>query len=309
MKRRAKTSPMPLKYRRLDVFSERPLAGRPLAVVLDADGLDPAHMRQIACEFGPTETAFLFRARDPVNTARLRIFTPTLEKPFAAAPLLGAAALIAVEHARDVLGRGRLRVALELTSDVIVCEVGRVHGALRAQFFTPRLPEIIKAPLDAARLAPALGLAPPEIGFDAHRPLSVRDGDQTFVFVPVASLAALRRVAPDHAALARALPDSSLTPAALGFYTRETEDPANHVQFRVFVPGQGEVVADAAAFAALAHKFENPEDGEHILCVEQGLALNRPGVIALTLQIEQGALTQIGVGGASVIVGDGQLNL
>jgi trans-2,3-dihydro-3-hydroxyanthranilate isomerase len=79
----------------LDVFTETALAGNPLAVVLDAAGLDDARMQAIAAEFNLSETVFVFEPRDPVNTARVRIFTPTRELPFAGHPTVGAAALLA----------------------------------------------------------------------------------------------------------------------------------------------------------------------------------------------------------------------
>ncbi|PPQ35993.1 trans-2,3-dihydro-3-hydroxyanthranilate isomerase [Rhodoblastus acidophilus] len=306
---------MPLKYRRLDVFSERPLAGRPLAVVLDADGLAPARMQQIAREFNLPETVFLLKPRDPVNTARLRIFTPTVERPFAGAATIGAAALIAFERARDMLGRAPIRVALEEEIGVIVCEVARINGALRAQFVAPHPPEIVDAPVGAVRLAAALGLAPDEIGFDAHHPMLASAG-LPFAFVPVANRAALDRAAPDARALAKILP---LARPPVSLYTRETDDPAHHVQVRVFgashAARNGALAEEAAsgvaaiAFAAIAQRFERPEDGEHLLCIEQGYAMGRPSLIALTLQIERGALIQVEVGGASVILGEGTLTL
>jgi trans-2,3-dihydro-3-hydroxyanthranilate isomerase len=301
---------MRLAYRLVDVFTQRPLAGNPLAVVLDADGIESARMLEIAREFNLSETAFVLKPRDPVNTARLRIFTPAVELPFAGHPTLGAAALIAFERARTMLGQAPLRLVLEEEIGPVVCEVSRVRGVLRASFAAPRLAEIIGAALDPARLAAALGLAAQDIGFDDHRPLLATAG-LPFAFVPVASRAALNAAAPDCAALASALPMKR--PAAC-LYTRETSDPANHVQTRVFVPGFGvqedpATGAAAAAFAAVALNFERPEDGEHVIAIEQGYAMGRPSLIALTLRVEQGALTQVEIGGASVILGEGALSL
>jgi len=298
-----------LSYRRLDVFTERPLAGNPLAVVLDADALDSGQMQAIAREFNLSETVFVLKARDPVNTARLRIFTPALELPFAGHPTIGAAALIAFERARDVLGQAPLRLVLEEEVGQIVCDVVRFNGALRAQFVAPRLPEICGSP-DPDRLAAALGLSADDIGFDGHRPLIVSAG-LPFAFIPVASRAALNRLNLDHHALTAALP---MARAAASFYTRETEHEANHVQARVFVPGLGAnenpaTGSAAVAFAAVALAFEKPEDGEHSLQIEQGIAMGRPSLITVSMAVEGGALTQVSVGGASVIVGEGTLRL
>src|ERR1019366_1969935 len=100
-------------YCLLDVFTETPLAGNPLAVVLDADGLDDARMQAIAGEFNLAETVFVFAPRDPVNTAALRIFTPGRELPFAGHPTVGAAALVAHLRAPQMLTAQDLRLVLE----------------------------------------------------------------------------------------------------------------------------------------------------------------------------------------------------
>ena len=301
---------MKLAFRLLDVFTDKTLAGNPLAVVLDADALDATQMQAIAREFNLSETVFVLTPRDPVNTARLRIFTPTTELPFAGHPTIGAASLIAALRAPEMLGQAPLRLVLEEKVGAVICEATRINKTLRASFIAPRLPEFSQPAFDMARLAGALGLAERDIGFDAHRPCLASAG-LPFAFVPIGGLAALNRVVPDFPALAAALP---MERAAVFLYTRETADPAHHVQARVFVPGLGAFEdpatgSAAAAFAAVAHHFERPEDGEHMLLIEQGFAIARPSLIAVTLQVDQGALTQVGVGGACVIVGEGVLSL
>ena len=77
---------MARRFHTLDVFTETALAGNPLAVVLDAEGLDDTCMQAIAAEFNVSETVFVFEPRDAVNSARVRIFTPKRELPFAGHP-------------------------------------------------------------------------------------------------------------------------------------------------------------------------------------------------------------------------------
>ena len=72
---------MPRRYAILDVFADRPLAGNPLAVVLDAEGLDDARMQAIAREFNLSETVFVSPAVNPVHSASVRIFTPAANCP------------------------------------------------------------------------------------------------------------------------------------------------------------------------------------------------------------------------------------
>ena len=83
-----------------DVFSDEPLSGNPLAVVLDADGLDDAAMQRIAGEFNLSETVFVGQAASKNHTARLRIFTPRTELPFAGHPTVGAAIALAERAAK-----------------------------------------------------------------------------------------------------------------------------------------------------------------------------------------------------------------
>src|ERR1041385_4126815 len=78
----------------LDVFTTKRYAGNPLAVVLDPDGLDTAAMQAVAREFNLSETVFVFAPADKAHRARLRIFTPGRELPFAGHPTVGTAVLL-----------------------------------------------------------------------------------------------------------------------------------------------------------------------------------------------------------------------
>ena len=85
------------RFATLDVFTDRRFAGNPLAVVLDTDALDAAAMQAIAREFNHPETVFVFAPADPAHRARVRIFTPARELPFAGHPTVGSAWLLARE--------------------------------------------------------------------------------------------------------------------------------------------------------------------------------------------------------------------
>ncbi|WP_245479500.1 PhzF family phenazine biosynthesis protein, partial [Hansschlegelia zhihuaiae] len=134
----------------LDVFADRSLAGNPLAVVLDANGLDVAAMQAIALQFNLSETVFLLPAEDESRKARLRIFTPRHELPFAGHPTVGTAVLLGLMDA--TAGKGRSgRFEIEEAVGVVPCEVeatGRRSG--RATFRLPKLPEPVEPAPDAA---------------------------------------------------------------------------------------------------------------------------------------------------------------
>src|SRR5580700_6092553 len=143
---------MTRRFQTLDVFTETALAGNPLAVVLDAEGLDDARMQAIAGEFNLSETAFVFEPRNAINTARVRIFTPKRELPFAGHPMVGTAALIAHRRAGDLLAAQDLRIVLEEQVSDVVCVARHRQGrALAAYFELPKLPKMLDGapPTDA----------------------------------------------------------------------------------------------------------------------------------------------------------------
>jgi trans-2,3-dihydro-3-hydroxyanthranilate isomerase len=300
---------MKRRFQTLDVFTETALAGNPLAVVLDAEGLDSARMLAIAAEFNLSETVFVFEPRNPINSARLRIFTPKRELPFAGHPTVGAAALIAHQRAADLLAAQDLRIVLEEPIGDVVCVARRRKGqALASYFELPKLPERLpgQAP-STAEIAACLGLEPADIGFDGHEP-SLYSAGAPFLFVPIRSLDAIGRAAPG------AMPWATKEGPATFVYTRETERAGSAFHARMFAgpwgvaedPATGSAVA---AFAGIVQAFDRPRDGEHMLTIEQGFEMGRPSLIALGLVIENGALVSATIGGSVVLVSSGALDL
>ena len=86
---------MQLTFHTLDVFTSRRFGGNPLAVVLDADALSTEQMQTITREFNLSETIFVMKPENPANTAKVRIFFPGGEMPFAGHPTVGCAVLLA----------------------------------------------------------------------------------------------------------------------------------------------------------------------------------------------------------------------
>lgn len=302
---------MPRRFVTLDVFTREPLSGNPLAVVLDAKGFDSERMQRIAGEFNLSETVFVLPPEDERHRARLRIFTPSRELPFAGHPTVGAAVLLALRSG----GNGAVSAVafgLEETIGVVACvtEVdGDRHG--HARFRVPRLPEIWGEGRDAAETAWALGLDPNDIGFDRHLP-SRHSAGVAYDLVPVRSLDAVGRAEPRGEAFAKVFGDSDHP--AVYVYTRETIRTEHHFHARMFAPGfgLGEDAATGSAVAALAGslmQFEPMGQGEHSFTIEQGYEMGRPSEIALQIVIQNGALTSAEIGGAAVVVSEGELYL
>jgi trans-2,3-dihydro-3-hydroxyanthranilate isomerase len=298
------------KYYVLDVFTDRALGGNPLAAVIDCDGLDTEAMQKIAAEFNLSETIFILEPRDPINSARLRIFTPKVELPFAGHPTVGGAILVAEMRAASLLRSQDLRVVLEETIGSIACTVShRPGGARRANVIMPKLPSRLGLPQDKDRLASALGLSTAEIGFDRHVP-TIYSAGLPFTFVPVAGLSAIAQAKPRLDQFEAAVGTSS----GIYLYTRETAEPTHDYHARMFAPGLG-LMEDpatgsaAAAFAGVITAFEKIPDGSHALAIEQGYEMGRPSLITLTLDVEQSVLVEASIGGSAVILAEGTLDL
>lgn len=289
----------------LDVFTTRRHAGNPLAVVLEAGGLDTEAMQTIAREFNLSETVFILPPENPAHRASLRIFTPGGELPFAGHPTVGTAVWLALHD--DAAGSLPEMLVLEEKVGPVSCAV-EVKGshAGHAVFTLPRLPERLGEAPAIAALAAATGLAESDIGFDHHVPALYSAG-VPFLFVPVAT----------REAVARAKPQAAEWQAAIGqggafLYTRETAEPGHAYHARMFWPstGIGEDPATggaSAAFAGVVMAYDRPGDGDHRLVIEQGYEMGRPSQITLEMSVRGGVLASARIGGSAVLVSEGVL--
>lgn len=298
---------MPRRYVTLDVFTTRPFGGNPLAVVLDAQGLDDAAMQQITREFNLSETVFVLPPRDPANRARVRIFTPAHELPFAGHPTVGAAVLLALEDkvqkANFLIEEQVGPVRCEVTVDV------RAGNKGYATFIVPRRAELQPFERTRQECADALNLDVSDIGFDAHRPV-VANAGVPFLFIPLANLTALARATPDGAAFIRSLGSYG---ESLYIYTPDDEGDADF-RARMFSPGLGiqedpATGAAAAAFPAVLLDAEARVDGHHKIRIDQGVELGRPSHIDLGIRIAGGELAETTIGGAAVVIAEGVLHI
>ncbi len=292
----------------LDVFTDRILAGNPLAVVLDSEGLDAARMQAVAREFNLSETVFVLPAADARHRARLRIFTPGRELPFAGHPTVGTAVLLALRHESRADAQA---FGLEEEIGIVPCVVENSGaGSGYARFRLPKLPVPEGTGPEPSDAAWGLGLDPTVIGFDRHVP-SRHSAGVPFTFVPVNSLAAIARAKPAGEAFAAAF--GGERPAAF-VYTRETTETGRHFHARMFAPsfGIGEDPATGsavAAFAGVLMQCEPLGDGEHALTIEQGFEMGRPSLIHLQLVIRNGALASAEIGGSAVVVSEGEIDV
>ena len=286
-----------------DVFTDRMFSGNPLAVLTDARGLDDQTMQAIAREFNFSETTFVTPPADQRHTARVRIFTPSRELPFAGHPTVGTAFVLATLGVAENVNR----LVLEENVGPVPVHIERDGGrVVRCTFTSARLPERLDAtPPSGRALAEMLQLAIDQIA----APAEVWSCGVPYLLVHVASSDALMRAQLDLTHWRTTL---------AGFVTHEIYpiaqlDPSTW-QVRMFAPGAGvaEDPATGSAAAALAGWLvrHTPDlSPTRRWTILQGEAIGRPSRIELEADVHDGRVQAVRVGGTSVMVSDGVLKL
>lgn len=297
-------------FHTLDVFTQSRFGGNPLAVVHGADTLSTAQMQAVAREFNLSETVFVLKPMNPAHSARVRIFTPAAEIPFAGHPTVGTAVLLAELRVTSLGGNHDAIVALEETVGTVRVGVRlRADKPAFAEFDAPRLPEETGSVASIDDLAAAVGLIPSEIGFENHRPVSYSAG-LPYIFIPVRSLSAIERARPVLGRWDRALGGRG----AAYLYCRETAHNTAQFHARMFDPGHG-ITEDpatgsaAAAFAAVIQRFDAPPAGEHRYLIEQGFEMGRPSHIHLSVVTDGRRIGTVRIGGHALRVSEGHIEI
>ncbi|MGO4196334.1 PhzF family phenazine biosynthesis protein [Rhizobium sp. YAF28] len=303
---------MALSYSVYDVFTDTKLAGNPLAVIFDGKGLDDAAMQAVARETNLSETVFVQPANNPAYTARIRIFTPGRELPFAGHPTVGTA----IALAEKAHGAGTLDLVSVLEENVgpVRCAVRLREGeASFAEFDLPRKSQQISLPLDKLGIADALSLKTTEIGFENHVP-SIWSAGVPFLMVPVHDVGAAERLEFDPQLWEKTVPFVDGALASAYIYCRGGVNHVAKFHARMFASGMGisEDPATGSAAAALSgaiNHFDRLTDGHHPILIEQGLEMGRPSFIHLHMDIEGGAISNARIGGQAVRIATGTLDL
>ncbi len=305
---------MARRYAIYDVFTDRGLEGNPLAVVFDGDGLDDARMQAIAGEFNLSEAVFIRKAEHAAHAARLRIFTPGYELPFAGHPTVGAAIALA-ESVHGLNGADfDLVQVLEENVGPVRCAVRMRPGqASFAEFDLPRKSAKLEAKLNQSAIADAFSLSPSQIGFEDHVP-SFWSAGVPFVTIPVHDLAAASAVEFDPALWEKLAPLANGRLAAAYIYCRGGVNHMARFHTRMFAPAMG-ITEDPATGSALAafsgtiHHFDALLDGHHAFLVEQGVEMGRPSLLHLHLDVTGGEIAAARIGGQAIRIAAGELYL
>jgi trans-2,3-dihydro-3-hydroxyanthranilate isomerase len=288
------------RYRVVDVFTDTPLEGNPLAVFPDGRGIDPARMQQIARELNLSETVFVLPADDASCARRARIFTPGSELPFAGHPTIGTAYVMVDEK---IVATGTTAFCLQEGVGPIAVRL-EPSATFMAWLTTPAI--VFGETFERAAFARALGLHEEDLCPDV--PVQAVSAGVPGVFVAVREPALVDRVELDLAALRVAHGGSAghptfvFSPRGSGAYSRMlapgfgiSEDPAT-----------GGLTGPLAAFM-MRYGLVSHADGTRFVS-EQGVKMGRRSLLHVWVHGAQGS-AGIEVGGSVAPLAEGQMML
>ena len=302
---------MQLTFHTLDVFTNLRFGGNPLAVVLDADALTTEQMLTVAREFNLSETIFVMKSDNPANTAKVRIFFPTGEIPFAGHPTVGSAILLA-EMKNKPGCSFETTIRLEEVAGLVPVKVSRIGDVPRAQFTAPVIPFAVDLTLPSVEaVARAVSLETSDIGFDGHL-IGLYQGGPRFFYVPVNAREALGQSRPIEPHWSKLIASMGVDSAYL--YTRGGDHPNTQFRARMYSPTGGipEDPATGSATALLAAQLLKAEaliDGTHKWQLEQGYEMGRPSDLFLEADVREGKLNAVRVAGQAIRVMQGTLEI
>jgi trans-2,3-dihydro-3-hydroxyanthranilate isomerase len=289
-------------YRLVNVFAESTFGGNPLCVFESGEGLSDDEMQALALQFNLSETTFILPSSQA--TARVRIFTPTFEMAFAGHPTLGTAHVV---RALKPTGASNDAVTLEMKAGVIPVSAAGDRWELRANS-----PEYRDLTLSKAELANILGLHEGDILNGARW---VNTGSEQLI-VPLASIDAITRAAPDAARLAHIVSSTGRTrDASMAYVFAENPDGVNDgrgrisLRSRFFFLKHTSVIEDPGTGSATANlggwMLGRDRAVPIAFLIEQGAQVNRPCHLGLRIDKDK----QIFVSGQVIEIGRGTITL
>jgi trans-2,3-dihydro-3-hydroxyanthranilate isomerase len=312
---------MELPFHTLDVFTDTIFGGNPLGIFPDATHLSTELMQRVALEMNLSETVFLGPAQTPGGAARIRIFTPAREVPFAGHPTVGSALFLAAEQMNasegvpdflDSSGNGQRTLILEENVGPVPVAV-RFEGGVPtfAQFTTAVLPEHRPVTHSLSDVAEMVGLDESDLCPLSLIPEMVSCGLEYFI-IPVRTIEAIKRSALDLAIWRHMLAEGWAHHVYL--VCPLAEGSGVDVRVRMYAPGSGvpEDPATGSAAAALGGylaKASERSQGTLAWTVEQGLEMGRPSLLYVEADIVGSETSAVRVGGRGVRVSQGTMTV
>jgi|SRR5476649_2622110 len=297
---------MKRRYVIADVFTDKPFSGNPVAVVLDAEGLTTEQMQLLAIEFGYSETTFVLPPEDVLNTAQIRIFTPSREIPFAGHPNVGTAFVLANQATLNGRSLPEILLFEEVAGLVPVRLIKENEAVTGAELLVPEALSC-RTEVSPEKIAACLSLETSDIRTETHMPLVASVG-LPFLITELATRDALSRCVPNLQGFRAVLPlDGAVSIYA---YTLETDPEVQcDLQARMFTPRMTEDPATGSATAAVTALLAQLRNEKVLsLRVSQGVDMGRASMLHSGYD-GTSEVPAVRVGGKTVIVMEGSFNL
>jgi trans-2,3-dihydro-3-hydroxyanthranilate isomerase len=293
----------------IDVFTSRPFGGNQLAVFTDAAALNTSEMQKLAHEMNFSESTFVMPPESS-GARRVRIFTPKHEMPMAGHPTVGTTWVLA-SRGEIALDSASVDATLQLGIGPVTVTVESSGGKPDFVWMAHREPEFGAKRDDRKRIAEALGINAADVRDDL--PIQVVSTGFPFLFVPVRTLDALAKCAPNAPALAALFKPGEPVLATYMFVANESGEFAP--RSRMFAPHDG-VPEDpatggaSAPFGAYAAAYGLIQPAPKALfTIQQGVEMGRPSEIRVEVASNDNGKFAIRIGGRCAIVGEGSMFL
>lgn len=291
-------------YVTVDVFTLTPFGGNPLAVFPDARSIPEDQLQLVAREFNYSETTFVYPPSDPAHTARVRIFTPTDEIPFAGHPNVGTAFVLGRQG--DVFGRTvDTQMVFEEGAGLVSVDLLREGSeVVGASVVAPKALELGNE-VDRQAIADCIGVTVEDVASAFHPPRIVSVG-LPIVVAELMSLDALATARPNTSAFAEAGARYWHRGDRFSTYLYvRTGKGIEHLRARMFAPLSNipEDPATGSAAAALGAFLcsLDPESGMTTrVAIEQGVEMGRPSAIDVEVEKRSGRVARVSIAGRCV---------
>lgn len=297
---------MRYRYFICDVFTDTRFGGNQLAVLPAASGLSTDQMQKIAREFNFSESTFVFPP-EAGHTRKVRIFTPATEIPFAGHPNVGTAFVLATAGELGAIETS-ITVTFEEKAGLVPVTIQRRGDSIWCELSAPASLTLGKT-VSASLLAAAVSLAPEDVVTATHAP-QVASVGLPFLFTELRGRGALERARANPSGIDGLVAEGVVPHIHLYTHSADGFD----LRARMFAPLDG-VPEDPAtgsatcAVAGLLSHYDPKPTGTYQWRIAQGVEMGRPSVLEASAEKRDGIVTVTRVGGLSVLVSEGMIEV
>jgi trans-2,3-dihydro-3-hydroxyanthranilate isomerase len=298
---------MKVQFYTCDVFTDRKFGGNQLAVFPDAEMIPEHLLQSMAREFNFSETTFVYPPDNSRNTAKVRIFTPGNELPFAGHPTIGTAITLAT-IGKIRMATNEIRIIFEEgVGPVPVLMTSRSGSPMFAQLTAAKLPEFNDSVPSVDQLAVMLSLSRNDLD-DARYPIQFVSVGFPFLYVAVKSRNILKRIRVNT----QIMEDLGLNEVFV--FAADAERSDFHFRARMFAPLLGipedpATGSAAASFAGYLARLDPAMNGTLKWNIEQGFEMGRPSLLYIEADKKESSITATRVGGSAVMITEGVMNI